>query len=338
MGTSWTEANDDANIRGGQIQIDGGAAPGTGQLRFGVGDGGSISRGIDLSGVSTATLTLAFDKNNIDVGESVQVQFAADGVNFVTLNTITNTDGSAASGNAHGNLTLALTGALSANSAIRFLGTGLNTVGEDIRIDNVAIAYGAPSTTVTSGNGSQILIGNELGSTFTAGGGNDTVFANGGDDMINWSVGDGRDFIDGGANGAAGDRVIINGNGTVEDFIVYARAEAIAAGVVVQQRGDRDRRDPQRHGRRRTRQCRGDYDQHRRRRRHCHRGRQLQSDQPELQYDHGQRRGWARHDRRVAPDLGPSAWCFFRGPAEAAPARCQSLVAASGSGPISWVS
>ena len=66
------------------------------------------------------------------------------------------------------------------------------------------------------------------------GAGNDTVLANGGDDIINWSVGDGRDFVDGGANGAAGDRFIVNGNGTVENFMVYARAEAIAAGVVVQ--------------------------------------------------------------------------------------------------------
>ena len=47
-----------------------------------------------------------------------------------------------------------------------------------------------------------------------AGGGNDTVNAGGGDDTINWSVGDGRDFVDGGANGAAGDRFIVNGDDT----------------------------------------------------------------------------------------------------------------------------
>ena len=104
-GTSWTEANDDANIRTGQIQIDGGAAPGTNDLRFGVGDGASISRVVNLAGVTNATLSLAFDKNNIDVGESVQVQFAADGVNFTTLSTITNTNGTAASGNASGTST-----------------------------------------------------------------------------------------------------------------------------------------------------------------------------------------------------------------------------------------
>ncbi|MCY7280103.1 MAG: hypothetical protein LH610_04260 [Sphingomonas bacterium] len=236
-GTNWTEANDDANIRTGQIQIDGGASPGTNDLRVGVGDGGSISRAVDLSGAASATLSLNFDKNGIDVGESVEVQFAADGINFVTLDTITNTNGTVASGNAAGTLTLALTGALSANSTIRFVGSAINTLGEDIRIDNVAVRYALTNAAVTAGAGNQILVGNDAGSNFSGGLGDDIILANGGDDIITWGVGDGRDFIDGGANGVAGDRVVINGDATVEAFIVYARAEAIAAGVTVQNAG-----------------------------------------------------------------------------------------------------
>ena len=229
---SWTEANDDANIRTGQIQIDAGAAPGSNVLRFGLGDGGSIARVVNLAGVTAATLSLSFDKTGIDVGESVQVQFAADGVNFTNFNTITNAPGSGA--NANGTLSLALTGALGAASAIRFLASGINDAAESILIDDVVVSYGAANANVTAAAGNQILIGNDAGSQFTGGAGNDTVLANGGNDIINWSVGDGRDFVDGGANAAAGDRFIVNGNGTVENFIVYARAEAIAAGVVVQ--------------------------------------------------------------------------------------------------------
>ena len=231
-GSSWVEADDNANIRTGQVAIDGGAAPGSNVLRFGNGDGASITRGVNLAGVTNAALSLTFDKTGIDVGESVLVQFAADGINFTTLSTITNAAGSGA--NANGTLTnLVLPGTLGANSAIRFVSSAINDAAESILIDNVTISYGAANSDVVAGAGNQILVGNDAASSFTGGNGNDTVLAGGGNDIINWSVGDGRDFVDGGANGAAGDRFIVNGNGTVETFVVYARAEAIAAGVVV---------------------------------------------------------------------------------------------------------
>ena len=231
--TSWIETGDDANIRTGQIQIDVGAAPSANTMRFGIGDGASISRVVNLAGVTAARLSLSFDKTGIDANESVQVQFAADGINFTTLSTITS--GGANGGvNANGNLSLALTGALGANSTIRFVGSGINEAAESILLDNVVVAYAAPNAAVTAGAGNQILIGNNASSSFTGGGGNDIVLANGGDDTINWSVGHGRDFIDGGANGVLGDRFIVTGDNTIEAYIVYARANAIAAGVVVQ--------------------------------------------------------------------------------------------------------
>ncbi len=239
--SSWTEIADNNNIRTGQIQIDGAGGNGTNDLRFLNGDGASIQRGVDLSGASGATLTFDFDKNGIDAGESVRVQFAADGVNFVNLagGLITNTNGTNASGNASGTLTFALTGG-GANSAIRLVGSAISTAGEDIRIDNLRIDYTAANAPVTGTANSEVLLGNATGSIFNAlggadqiigGAGDDTINAGAGDDTITWSVGDGRDFIDGGANGVAGDRIIINGSGEIENYVVYARAEAIAAGV-----------------------------------------------------------------------------------------------------------
>ena len=243
--TSWTELDDGANtLQTGQIQIDGGGGNGTNQLRFVNGDGGSITRGVNLSGASSATLSFAFDKNGIDVGEFVQVQFAADGVNFVNVTggLITNTNNTNANGNAAGTLSLQLTGALGANSAIRFLGSAISTAGEDIRIDNVAIAYSLSTTALTGTAAGEIILGNSAASVVNALGGNDRIIGGGGDDTVNagdgddtiiWSVGDGRDVMDGGANGVVGDRFIVNGDDSVEAYVVYARADATAAGIAV---------------------------------------------------------------------------------------------------------
>jgi Ca2+-binding RTX toxin-like protein len=243
--TSWTELGDGTNtLQTGQVQIDGAGGNGTNQLRFLNGDGASITRAVNLAGASNAVLTFDFDKNGIDIGESVRVQFAADGDNFLDVDggLITNTNGTNANGNAAGTLSLALTGALGANSAIRFVGSGISTVGEDIRIDNLRIDYTAANATITGTANGEILVGNGSGSILNAlggadrifaGAGDDTVNAGAGDDVISWSVGDGRDFVDGGANGTAGDRFVVNGDDTVEDYKVYARAEALAANIVL---------------------------------------------------------------------------------------------------------
>ncbi|MBN2871718.1 MAG: hypothetical protein JXJ30_02245, partial [Halothiobacillaceae bacterium] len=74
--------------------------------------------------------------------------------------------------------------------------------------------------------------------------GNDTITGGAGNDSIVWNVTngnrfnparpDGRDFVDGGANGAVGDRFIVTGNNTRENFVIYTVAAAIAAGLSVQ--------------------------------------------------------------------------------------------------------
>ncbi|WP_218463706.1 peroxidase family protein [Maritimibacter sp. DP1N21-5] len=89
--------------------------------------------------------------------------------------------------------------------------------------------------TVSGSNGADIVIGDNGGDTFDAGGGNDIVFAGGGDDTIEWSAGsnsnDGRDYVDGGAEGSSGDTFVVNGNSTAENFVIYSRLEADAAGI-----------------------------------------------------------------------------------------------------------
>ncbi len=93
--------------------------------------------------------------------------------------------------------------------------------------------------TIGGGNGDDILIGNDAANTLDGGTGNDIIFAGGGNDTIIWNSADlfglpietsqdGRDFVDGGAG--TDDHFIVNGNATNEAYIVYAAANAVAAG------------------------------------------------------------------------------------------------------------
>lgn len=95
-------------------------------------------------------------------------------------------------------------------------------------------------TSITGSSGNDILIGGANADTLTGGRGDDVVFGGGGDDTINWSVTnpvkfgnitiipelpDGHDVVDGGANGAAGDRFVITGNNTAETFAIYSNTD-----------------------------------------------------------------------------------------------------------------
>ena len=204
----WVEANDDNNAGGsGQIRIDSG---GTNALRFYGGttaafNGAQITRTLDLAGATAAILTYSADPDQLDAGESLTVQFAADGVNFVNLQTITGNGGSV-------NYSHNLTGALSANSAVRFVVTALNATNEFVTVDNVAVNFTRPGLNL----------------------GVDTINGDAGDDTIVWnanaSATDGRDLVNGGTEGAVGDTFVINGNDTAETFSILTRAawDAIA--------------------------------------------------------------------------------------------------------------
>jgi hypothetical protein len=142
--STWQEAGDVTTgnvVTGGQIRINGG------QLVFGdndddPGNGGSqITRTVDLSaaGTGTARLSFSYQEQSFDAGEQVQVQFAADGTNFVTLLTLNNTSN-------NGTADLVLTGPFTANAAVRFVvsGTNNNSNNDQVRIDNLQVSYTAP--------------------------------------------------------------------------------------------------------------------------------------------------------------------------------------------------
>lgn len=79
------------------------------------------------------------------------------------------------------------------------------------------------------------VVGNSIASTPVL---NDTIVGTAGDDVISWTVrnpgffgitvGDGRDFVDGGAG--TNDTFIVNGNNQNETYRVYARADWVALG------------------------------------------------------------------------------------------------------------
>jgi Ca2+-binding RTX toxin-like protein len=154
VSTPWVEAGDDGGVTTGQIQIDNNNSN---ELRFVAGDGASITRTINLTGVTTATLSFDYDRlnnnNSIDAGETLQVQYSPTGSfaigSFTVLQTIANNSGGL-DGADTSSLNLNLTGA-TANAAIRFVVTGINTVGEEIRINNFNIATTTATTTTTPG-------------------------------------------------------------------------------------------------------------------------------------------------------------------------------------------
>jgi Ca2+-binding RTX toxin-like protein len=152
--TPWVEAGDDGGVTTGQIQID---ANNSNELRFVAGDGASITRIVNLTGVTTATLSFEYDRfnnnNSIDAGETLQVQYSPTGSfaagSFTVLQTISSISGGF-DGADTSSLSLNLTGA-TANAAIRFVVTGISGAGEEIRINNFNIATTTSTTTTTPG-------------------------------------------------------------------------------------------------------------------------------------------------------------------------------------------
>jgi Ca2+-binding RTX toxin-like protein len=225
--TNWSETGDDnsSTSDNGQIRVNGN------RLEFDNGNtaansnGASIQRAVtNLVGASSATITYGYTEN-LDPGESVLVEFF-NGVAWQTVQTINSSTG-------NGTLpAINLSGPFTGTPLLRFTASAMNDANDLVSIDNISIAFTTPASAVNGGTASEILIGNVNGTTFDAGQGNDIVLAGAGADEITWNANgaggtDGHDFVDGGADN---DTIIINGSGDVEDFKVYARANAIAAG------------------------------------------------------------------------------------------------------------
>ncbi|MEO9337692.1 peroxidase family protein [Mesorhizobium sp. SB112] len=94
------------------------------------------------------------------------------------------------------------------------------------------------NNTLNGGNGNDVinglagndtLNGNAGNDTLTGGLNNDTVNGGTGDDTIIWNANisgatDGRDLVNGGTEGTAGDTFVVNGNASAETYRIYTRA------------------------------------------------------------------------------------------------------------------
>jgi Ca2+-binding RTX toxin-like protein len=137
-GPDWVE-NGDTGVTSGQIRIDESQFVifSTNQMRFVGGntsDGAMITREVNLSGRSAATIRYSADPANLDPGEYVRVEFAADGANFVQLAEIIGNGGNV-------DYEHVLNGPFAANAKIRFVGSAMNSTDEIVAIDNLSIEY-----------------------------------------------------------------------------------------------------------------------------------------------------------------------------------------------------
>ena len=184
---SYTDNNGTLTFNGGWVES-GGETPTSptagdiningGRLRF-QGDGGidggeTITRAANLSGLTAATVSFAWEGDDLDAGETVQVQ-AFNGTTWDNL-------GTALGGDQTGNFSAALTAAqIGAHTAIRFVANGSFDAGENFFVDNFTITGSAVET-------------------LNGGAGNDTY---------SFAVGDGSDIINELANEGAADRISI---------------------------------------------------------------------------------------------------------------------------------
>ncbi len=98
--------------------------------------------------------------------------------------------------------------------------------------DTTGALDGTANADIIVGNGADSTInGNGGNDIIFGGGGNDIVLAGAGDDTVVWNAGQGRDRVDGGTEIAAGDTFVVNGDGSAETYRVYARADALLAGL-----------------------------------------------------------------------------------------------------------
>lgn len=86
--SNWLEAGDDSSATSGDMQITGN------QLLVSNADN-SIRRGVDLSSYDTATISFDFEvQDTVGNGESFDLQMSVDGVNWTTLKSFSDIDGS----------------------------------------------------------------------------------------------------------------------------------------------------------------------------------------------------------------------------------------------------
>ncbi len=159
---NWVETNDGANTATtGQIQVvnagGGGGGGGNQALRVGGGDGAELVRTLDLAGKPNATISYSITEANFAAGETVQVQFAADGVNFVTLEVV---NAATNNGGTHTFNVVAPGGGFSPNAAIKLVANTVATVNgggaHTATFDNLTVTTPGPVTDAFAGNNNAV--------------------------------------------------------------------------------------------------------------------------------------------------------------------------------------
>ncbi len=181
---------------------------------------GADSISIATGGAALTALNIADVGNNLVLainGQSITVTDHYDTVGEAVENLVFD-------GGAYAGFALAGAYALSADDVgTRSAAAGVGTVlaGDG----GVQTLQGSTARDMIFGNGGTDTLNGDAGDDLlVGGGGNDTVTGGAGDDTIVWNVGDGRDVVGGGAEGAGGDTIAVNGDATVETFRVYTRA------------------------------------------------------------------------------------------------------------------
>ncbi|ODT08495.1 MAG: hypothetical protein ABS58_02165 [Mesorhizobium sp. SCN 65-20] len=209
---NWTEGNGEGGgPNGGDIVIN---LTGGSRLQFngGIDGGETIQRALNLAGAATAILTFNYEDVGLGAGQSVSIE--ALNVNtgiWEVLTTGTQGGVLGPTGPATGAFTANLNAnQIGANSAIRLRASGDWDAADSFFIDAFTI-------------------------TATGSLGIDTTNGEAGDDTIIWNANaegnatDGRDVVNGGTEGAAGDTFVVNGNASSETFRIYSRAAFLAA-------------------------------------------------------------------------------------------------------------
>jgi Ca2+-binding RTX toxin-like protein len=102
------------------------------------------------------------------------------------------------------------------------------SAGSEVEILTTNSNSGTAAIDLTGNEFTNTINGNAGSNILDGGGGNDRLSGLGGDDTLTWHVGGGRDRLDGG-DGV--DTVEIVGDASTEHYRIYARADALAAGI-----------------------------------------------------------------------------------------------------------
>ena len=149
--SSWSETDaGGSGASGGDIRVN------SSQLRIDtISVGDSISRGVNLGGANSATLTFDYT-NNMGSGSSVALRISTDGGS--SYQTLSNGTFSSTSHTGSGSVSFDLSGYMSANTKIQFVVTGISGSGGDrLFVDNVQVSYETNSAPTISNLGSDSL-------------------------------------------------------------------------------------------------------------------------------------------------------------------------------------